>query len=272
MRPEPGFIDGPRGRLFAIRRRPAAGDRVLDIVVVPPFAEEMNRSRRMVALLGARLAARGVGSLAVDPFGTGDSAGDFAEARWATWIDDILAAVASLEPGRRVALLGIRLGAVLAAEAARRTGAVDRLVLWQPVTSGEAFMTQVLRLRLAGDMAQADAARVTTKDLRARLASGEALEVAGYVLAPALVAAIDGLRLAALPPLAGTPVEWLEVAADPSQGIAPAARPVIDAWTKAGAVVNAAVVAGEPFWSLQETTLAPALLDATIARLAGDQP
>jgi hypothetical protein len=47
---------------------------------VPPFAEEMNKSRRMIAEVGRRLEGSGVGMLLVDLFGTGDSEGEFAQA------------------------------------------------------------------------------------------------------------------------------------------------------------------------------------------------
>ena len=66
---------------------------------LPPFAEEMNHSRRMATLQAHRLAALGIDVLVVDLFGTGDSAGDFADARWETWQEDAKAAVAWL--GRR---------------------------------------------------------------------------------------------------------------------------------------------------------------------------
>jgi hypothetical protein len=125
-------------------------------------------------------------------------------------------------------------------------------------------------LRLAGDLAQGDGERASTKDLRARLAAGEALEVAGYPLAPDLVAAIDRLRLAVLAPPADVAVDWFEVAADAAQAPGPASRAVIEAWTAAGCAVNATTVPGEPFWTLQETTVAPALVAATVARLTGD--
>ena len=79
--PEPLFIDRPGGDLFALyhppRRAPQGG-----VVYIPPFAEEMNRSRRMAALQARALAESGWGVLTIDPYGCGDSAGDFADARW----------------------------------------------------------------------------------------------------------------------------------------------------------------------------------------------
>ena len=41
------FIDGAKGPIFVLAREPAAGVRGC-VLVVPPFAEEMNKCRRMV--------------------------------------------------------------------------------------------------------------------------------------------------------------------------------------------------------------------------------
>src|SRR3546814_1526626 len=57
---------------------------------------EMNRSRRMAALQARALAALGIDVLLLDLFGTGDSAGDFRDARWEIWREDAMAAVAWL--------------------------------------------------------------------------------------------------------------------------------------------------------------------------------
>ena len=59
-RVEPLFLDGGAGRLFAVHVRPEAAARET-LIYVPPFAVEMNRSRRMAALQARALAARGIG-------------------------------------------------------------------------------------------------------------------------------------------------------------------------------------------------------------------
>ena len=143
-----------------------------------------------------------------------------------------------------------------------------RLLLWQPVPRGDQFMSQFLRLRVAAAMAAGE--KESGQVLRARLAAGEALEVAGYALAPALVDAIEALRLedllAALPSCA---VDWLEVttaAGEPD--LAPASRRLVDALAAtAEPRVTARAVVGDPFWTVQEITLAPRLLEATDAAL-----
>jgi exosortase A-associated hydrolase 2 len=267
----PFFLDGPRGRLFAIRRALARGGSGSDVLLVPPFAEEMNRSRRMLALQMAAFAERGIGSLLVDPYGTGDSEGEFQDLTWDGWREDTLAGLAWLEreTGTRVAILGLRLGAMLAAEIARDHGSrIGCLVLWQPVVDGELAMTQMLRLRLAADMSTAGAAGLTTKDLRSRLAAGEIVEVAGYPLRGGLTAAIDRLQLRDMAPPPPLRVDWLEVVAEEGAGPGPASATVIERWRAVGCDVRPRTVVGEQFWSLQETTIAPALLAATTRLVA----
>ncbi len=53
-----------------------------------------------------------------------------------------------------VSLWGLRLGALLALDFAREISKkkLDRFILWQPVISGDSFLTQFLRLRLANEM------------------------------------------------------------------------------------------------------------------------
>jgi alpha/beta superfamily hydrolase len=57
---------------------------------VHPFVEEMNKSRRMAALQSRSLAARGYSVLQIDLFGCGDSSGDFADASWEIWVQDVV--------------------------------------------------------------------------------------------------------------------------------------------------------------------------------------
>lgn len=262
------FLRGPQGPLFSVYH-PAAGRRRSDplgLVYAPPFAEEMNRSRRMAALQARRLAGLGIDVLLLDPFGTGDSAGDFGEARWETWREDVKAAATWLEErtAGRVGLWGLRLGALLAADVAAEDPArFARLVLWQPVLSGDRFLMQFLRLRLASAMTQGGA-KESTKDLRARLAAGEALEIAGYELSSALADAIARRNLAEL--MAGldlSRLDWLEVASGGEAALSPGTRELAAALERQGRRLAATAVPGEPFWAIQEITLAPELLRAT---------
>lgn len=268
------FLRGPQGPLFSVYH-PATGHHRparLGLVYAPPFAEEMNRARRMAALQARRLAGLGVDVLLLDPFGTGDSAGDFGDARWETWREDVKVAATWLEErtAGKVGLWGLRLGAMLAADvAAEDPGRFTRLVLWQPVLSGDRYLMQFLRLRLASALTQGGA-RESTKDLRARLAGGEALEIAGYELSPALA---DALARRSLPDLLArldlSRLDWLELASGDETALSPATRQLVAALEQQGRRLAPTAVHGEPFWAIQEITLAPDLLGATDGLFAG---
>ncbi|EKV32744.1 esterase [Caenispirillum salinarum AK4] len=259
--PRPLFLDGPSGRLFAVLYAGRAARRAL--VYLPPFAEEMNRSRRMAALLGRRLAAAGEALLVVDPRGTGDSDGAFHDARWDHWRADAAAAAAWLRAQGLTPLgaVGLRSGALLALDLARAEG-LDHALLWHPVTKGEMFLSQLLRVRVAAGLEAG--ARETVKDLRARLAASETLDVAGYPVTPGMAADLDGLMLKDMAEGYRGRLTWLQVAADPAAPVPPAVGAVVEGWMRRRVDAEIRQVAGEPFWSIEETTLAPALLEETV--------
>ena len=260
------FLPAGGGERFCVFHA-ATGTPLGSILYVQPFAEEMNKSRRMAALQARAFAARGYNVLQIDLFGCGDSSGDFGQARWALWKEDLRLAQRWLREHAEdpVHLWGLRLGALLAADCARETDrSFASLLMWQPVVSGAQFMTQFLRLRLASQMLSGADARNGTDQLRAQLAAGQALEIAGYELAPELVQAIEQLSLAALAPR-NVPAHWFEVNTDgkPSPALMRAAQ----AWSAAGDEVDVHAVRGEAFWNSVETTECPGLIGATSAAL-----
>jgi exosortase A-associated hydrolase 2 len=246
---------------------PAHGPARGALLYLHPFGEEMNKARRMAALQCRPLAAQGYAVLQIDLHGCGDSAGEFADARWDSWLDDCARGCAWLHDklGLPVTLWGLRLGALLALDHARSaSSAPAALLLWQPVLNGAAFLTQTLRLRIASDMFSEGAEKTGTKELRESLRGGTVLEVAGYAIHPALADSLDALDAAAMAPLR-CPVHWLEVVAAPERPMAPAGARVADAWRAAGAELQLALVACPPFWSTQEIAECPSLLTATSA-------
>lgn len=108
------YVQGSRGKIFILLRQPPRPKSA--VLVVPPFAEEMNKSRTMLTRLSRALALRGVATVVPDLYGTGDSEGDFAEASWEIWQDDLQCASAwCMSRGIAVSgLLAIRFGAALA--------------------------------------------------------------------------------------------------------------------------------------------------------------
>jgi uncharacterized protein len=109
-------------------------------VICYPWGPEYIFSHRALRYLSRQLAARGFNVLRFDYYGSGDSAGDDSEMRLSGSRDDIVAAIEELKDfcdAKSVALIGLRLGASLAAQiAASRRKDVAALVLWDPAVSG----------------------------------------------------------------------------------------------------------------------------------------
>lgn len=250
------------------------------VVYVHPFAEELNKTRRMAALQARRLAACGDAVLQIDLLGCGDSAGDFADASWQAWLDDVQAASRWLRQQHRLEnaelwLWGLRAGSLLVADAARHMDTPCHLLFWQPIADGALQLQQFLRLRLAADMLtqadpQARQARGAMDALRKSLQQGQSLEIAGYTLSPALAAGLQASRLSPAPargPSARRLV-WLESASGNAPGLSPAGSRTLEHWRDAGWHVHGAATAGPAFWQSAELEEAPALLDATVQALA----
>lgn len=264
----PFFLETAGGRRLCIYHPPRGAARGA-VMLVPPFGDEMNKSRRMLALQARRLAQSGYAVLLPDLHGCGDSDGELADARWDGWKADLSAAAAwiALHGHGPLFLLGVRLGALLALDWARSANqAVAGFVLWQPVASGAAFLTQLLRLKLAGEMATG-AEGAGTASQRAALARGETLEIGGYEITPALAADLSGLELGALAPAAGR-VHWFEMAARAgASAVSPATERLATAWRADRVTLETAVLACPPFWASQEIAECPALLEATVDAL-----
>ena len=259
----PFCLRGANGPLMAIYYAPGVAPcPVGDLLFVPPFAEEMNRCRAMVALQARALSRIGVGTLVLDPFGTGDSAGDFSEGSWDSWRDDLQRGIEWLRSRANGchALWGVRLGAVMAAELAAQDSAIDRLLLWQPVAHGKNYFTQFLRIRIAAEMQVRDGIK-TTDELRKRAAAGEAIEVSGYRIGSDLARQLDQVRLPDATALTSLHLSWFDVV--PSAETPSANAKLVDDYKSGGVELDYQSVIGPAFWQLHERTLVPELIDAT---------
>jgi exosortase A-associated hydrolase 2 len=265
-RADPGF------RLYVHHAPPPGVEPKGGILHVHAFAEEMNKSRNMVARQARALAAEGWHVLQVDLYGCGDSSGDFGDATWDDWLSDLDAAIARLrlECGGRVWLWGLRAGALLAADWMRRRRSAFPLLLWQPVASGSQYLQQFLRMRLAGSLVGKSEGRESTGALRARLAREGVLEIAGYALSAALAQGLEACELAPLPP--ESRVIWLDVSNRPDPALSPASQACIERLRAGGCEVDARAVAGPGFWGSAYLEECPALIAATTATMSRIAP
>lgn len=243
------FVSTPRGNILVVGRYPIS-DQGVSVLLVPPFAEEMNKTRRLYADLAQSLARQGVAALLPDLGGTGDSAGDFGTASWPGWVDDLHRTAAfAQERGWPVrGVVAVRLGCQLAADFCRGLGkGLDGSVFWQPVINGEQFLTQFLRLRVAARIMAAE--RETVSGLRVRLEKEGQLDVAGYALNAGLAAAVasrdvDSCLHASLGRLTVVDVQR----ADAATGMSRAAGQLLEAAQVVGVEARHASIGGDPFW------------------------
>lgn len=295
------FLEARQGQRFCLFHPPGQHARGA-LLYVHPFAEEMNKTRRMAALQARSFAAQGYGVLQIDLYGCGDSSGDFADARWNIWKQDLTLALDWLAAQHcgPVGIWGLRLGALLALDfSIDGDHSLERLILWQPVLSGKIHLNQFLRLRMASQMlGMDDGPSVSNASLRAQLAAGSSVEVAGYELSAELASAIDDKDGAMLTPRC--PIYWFESttvnSAELTDGVkadgvkndvkngkkngettrleygecdTPTLSPVVirsaARWRAAGVALHLYPLCGTPFWATTEMTECQAMLAATDA-------
>lgn len=261
---------GRSGQRLCIHHTPGEAGVRGAVLYLHPFAEEMNKSRRMAALASRALARAGFAVLQIDLLGCGDSSGDFGDATWDDWAADAMLGAQWLRQQHAAPLWlwGLRAGCLLAAETGARLGGDVSHVYWQPPASGKLLLQQFLRLKLASDLLDAKADKADkSDDPRQQLAAGRAVEIAGYLLNPLLA---QGLEQAQLKPPAGpTQGLWLEATTRADASLLPATQAALTRWRDAGHSVRAEVVQGPAFWQTQEIEDAPALVDATVRGLLG---
>ncbi len=177
---------GPEARpLFGWLHVPDGGRARGAVVLCPPIARELAATHGTYQFLAEALADAGLLAIRFDYDGTGDSSGALTDpGRVAAWLESIEAAVALARASFSgpVSLLGMRVGALLAAVAAARVGSIDALVLWDPVP-GRAFLRSEGALR-----------RLNFEDA---VVDNGGIELPGFVLDRATVTDLGALGVSA---------------------------------------------------------------------------
>ena len=249
----------------------------LNVVMIGPFFEEMNKSRKMIANFSRAAAAQNIKVSVIDLFGTGDSGGALFEATWLGWQQNIISLIELLkeqQPQVPIVLVGIRGGALLALDLILNelVAPAVKIMLWQPVLNGQQYMVQFLRLKIAaglvGDTGEASA---TTADLQALLLENGEIEVAGYRLNVKLYQQISNLNFSKIPTLPpNLKIKWLELGMLPKVDLLPISRKVIKSW-QLNNQVDGYFVEGTGFWQTQVTTTCDALSHLSVNLLMGWQ-
>ena len=143
----PFFFGSSERPLFGVHHPPRErGARESGVVLCYPMGQEYMRSHRAFRQLANLLTRKGHHVFRFDYFATGDSSGASGEGSLAQWTLDVSQAIDELKDNASLAsvsLVGLRLGAALAARASAERGDVDRLVLWDPVVSGRSYLDEL---------------------------------------------------------------------------------------------------------------------------------
>lgn len=264
---EPFFLKVESGERFCLFYRPNLANPLGTFIFIHPFAEEMNKSRRMIAQQSKAFSENGFAVLQIDLYGCGDSSGEFNEARWEVWKQDIFHAINWIkhQTAAPINLWGLRLGGLLALDLA--SGAEEffqHIVLWNPIISGNTFLTQFLRLKVASQlMIKSGKESVGTGALRNKIMAGETLEIAGYELSSILAIAIDKLRIGDFK-VFDTKIHWFEVVPEAGRVLSPSAMATVNSWKERNIDLDLQYVTGQAFWATQEIAECPELIEATI--------
>lgn len=214
------FRFGPADRQLFGLFHPATGRRQpsLGVLLCNPFGQEAVRLHRFYKVLADRLARAGIHVLRFDYFGTGDAAGDDEQGDIEGWCQDLLTAHQELQQramSQQTVWVGARLGASLAALASSRaTRAPDRLVLWEPIVDGPAYLRELAEghaRAIANDL-------LGTKKSIPAIPQGEAI---GFGMGEALIRQLGALNSAAFASIQAADVLSITTPGQPSRpGIA----------------------------------------------------
>jgi pimeloyl-ACP methyl ester carboxylesterase len=142
---KPLFLGNSARRLYGVYHPPARGSRHA-VLLCYPGLQEYNAAHWAFRRLASMLARDGHHVLRFDYFGTGDSAGESVDANPLGGVEDVKQAAQELKDlsgARDLSIVGMRLGAVLAALACVDALKVRRLLLWEPVIDGRAYVREL---------------------------------------------------------------------------------------------------------------------------------
>ena len=219
----------------------------------------------MVALQVRALAEAGYDVLQIDLLGCGDSSGNFEDAGWEQWLNDSRLATEWLLARSKAPLWlwGLRSGALLAADLGRRLGFQTSHIYWQPVLNGETVLRDFLRLAVAGEL-MSGRGRERLSELKARLAAGKSIEVAGYLLSAAMAKAISAACLLVDSPAFPRRVCWLDIVPRPQTNLPATVAETISRLDALGCNISYAAIVSTSFWQTADIVTSQDLVDATL--------
>jgi len=203
---QPFYFGADHRNLFGCYHIPTR-EQGAPVVLCSSIGDEYIRAHRALRQLAMRLSKAGHPVLRFDYSGCGDSAGEDVDATIAGWLADVSQAIEEVKARarvNRVLLVGLRLGAALAALAAEGRNDIAGMVLWEPVVSGVDYLDT---------LTQAHQERMwyfLSTPAQSKRVSESGMELLGFTISDRLRAELEQVNLLNLKVQPGRPVFIIE--------------------------------------------------------------
>lgn len=246
------FLNSAHGKLFITQTGEIKGNTA--ILCLPPIMDEMNMSRAVIAKQCQYLSAQGYPSFVLDYFGCGDSEGEFEQAHFSIWLENIVTASYWLEQQgiNRLIIFAYRFSALLAGASQDyllKNTNLKAQVLFKPVLDGKTYLNQLNRLKKAQTLLTQPNAPDTNKSMEN--------EIAGYTISADLIESIELLNLK--PSSISVPTTCVELA---SSRVSLSTQKLVNA---SDSIVSAEPLACPAFWQVPEVFDVPSLNDLSLS-------
>lgn len=260
-----GFLPLSRGNVFLHAQ---VAQTTSAAILLPPFAEEMNKTRHLLSATMRELAAAGHSCFMLDNYGTGDSEGDLDSASAVIWREDLLALLNLLkaEGYQQLSFIAVRFGTLQLFDLITQPALplpVTRLILWQPMFDSAKFWQQFARIKVAEAMATG--VKLSQAELEQQLLAGDTVEIAGYPINQAFYQSLSELQSAIPPQLAQCQLSWFETSQ--LDAIALPVQKKLEQLQQVTAV-NFVQLKAEPYWQTTELARADELIALTIEQFS----
>ncbi len=168
------------------------------IVFFNSFGADHEAKWRAEVAAGRHFAEKGFTNVSYHPRGQGDSSGNFAEVTFDDLVADGLAVAdfaAALPGASGIIAVGIRFGALIAAEIIRRRGDVVGLALWEPIHRPRDYFLELMRHQAIAEIARGRKTSSSENELMERLREEESIAVPGQELYRPFTSSALGLDL-----------------------------------------------------------------------------
>jgi exosortase A-associated hydrolase 2 len=248
------FFKNSTYNLFGCLHKPDQSERQngIGLVICSPFAEEKLWSHRVIVNCARYLCDNGFSVLRFDFMGHGDSEGNFVDCNIQTCLSDIECAMDIIKDRaqiKQLGLLGLRLGATLAALFAEKKLSPDFIILWEPIVQVETYLKQYLRSNLTTQMANYKEIKYTREQMISDLLSGLPVNIDGYLMSAEYYQQASSVDLGKLSLNYFKPTCLVHISKSGSEKIPKSITELYQNYYQLNSKTELKMVKEKPFWS-----------------------